>query len=373
MASTIYEDVNLRKFTAYPYGGFDGWDDYRGKRTNTDDFKINKYKGTAKNGEYENFTMNFNKTGLGLEDIKAMTSDYYAFLAGYRQFANPEGVDINLFASPGIDIINNTLLVDEVINILEDEEDGRNGDSLYVVTTPDKPSGASDAEDDMYTPDEVAELIKDTTISDSYVATYYPWVKYFDQPSETYIMLPVTKDALRDFAHVDNTSAPWFAAAGTKNGNGDVNCVKAHKNLKRQDENVLYENFINPVKTFAQDGVKIWGNKTLYFNDESPLNRINVRRLMLRVKKLMSTAGRVLIFDLNDGTLEKQFRSIVEPILADVKSNRGIFDYRLDVLNSDECDDEHRLNCKIWIKPTPTMEQIGIEFMVTPKCVSFVD
>ena len=373
MSETIYEDVNLRKFTAYPYGGFDGWDVYRGKRTNTDEFKENKYKGEINNGEGSNFTTLFDRSGLGLEDIKCISSDYYAYLAGYRQFANPEAVDINLFATPGIDIINNTLLVDDVLDILEDEEDGRNGDCLYVPTTPDKPSGASDLEDDMYTPSEIVELVKDTTISDSYVTTFYPWVKYFDVDSGTYIMLPATKDALRDFAYVDNTSAPWFAAAGTKGDNGAVNCVKAHKFLKKADEGILYENSINPIKTFAQDGVKIWGNKTLYYNDNTPLNRTNVRRLMLRVKKLISSAGRVLIFDQNDGTLERQFRSIVEPILANVRDNRGILAYKLDVNNSQECEDEHELNCTIWIKPTPTLEWININFNITRRCVTFED
>ena len=373
MEETIYTDINIRKFTAFPYGGFDAWDDYRKQRTNTDDFKVNKYRGTLHNGEYENFTTLFDRAGLGLDGIKSMSSDYYAYLAAYRQFANPEAVDINLFATPGIDLINNTLLVDDVLNVLEDDDDGRNGDVLYIPTLPDKPAGASDAEEEMYTPYEITELVKDTEISDSYTATYYPWVKYYDQPSGTYIMLPPTKDVMRNFAYVDNHSAPWFAAAGTKEENGAVNCVKAHMFTRRQDENILYDNFINPVKTFAKDGVKIWGNKTLYFNEESPLNRINVRRLMLRVKKLISGAGRILIFDQNDGTLERQFRSIVEPILANVRDNRGIVDYRLDILNSVECEDEHEIQATIHIKPTPTLEWISISFSVYPTCVRFAD
>lgn len=375
MELTIYGDLNVRKFTVYPYGGFDGWDIYRGQRTNTDEFKGNKYKGKFVNGEGENFTRLFEKTSLDLDGVRnAINSDFYAYLAGYRQFSNPEAVDINLFATPGIDIVNNTLLVDEVLNILEDFEDGRNGDALYVVTTPDKPAGASDRKENMYTPDEVVELVRDTTISDSYVATYWPWVKYYDRASETYIMLPPTKDAMRNFAYVDNNSAPWFAAAGTKEDNGAVNCVKAHRFTKKGDENVLYGNSINPVVTFAQDGVKIWGNKTLYFPDEeTPLTRINVRRLMLRVKKLVATSGRVLVFDQNDGTLERQFRSIVEPILANVRSNRGITDFRVDVLNSAECDAEHELQAAIHIKPTPTMEWLSIGFKIYPSCVQFTD
>lgn len=368
MYDTVYEDINARKFTAFFYGGFDGWDIYRGARTTGDEFKFNKYKGWFEYGEGKNFTKNFDTTGLGLEGINAISSDYYAFLAGYRQFANPEAVDINLFATPGIDIFNNILLTEDAMNVIEDDEDGRKGDALYIITTPDKPFGASDAEDEMYTADDIVDLLEDTNVDSSYAATYFPWVKYFDSDSGSYINLPPTKDVMRNFAFTDNTAAPWFASAGINRG--PVNCVKAHHFTKQTEEDTLYDGRVNVIKTFASDGVKVWGNKTLS-TTEGPLNRINVRRLMIRVKKLITQAARQLIFEQNDATLRKQFQSLVEPILANVRANRGITDYRLDIQQSVECEDEHELSATIWIKPTPTLEYISINFNITAQCVTF--
>ena len=368
MYDTVFEDINARKFTLYPYGGFDGWDIYRGARTTGDEFKANKYKGLLTFGEGANFTKNFDGTGLELDGINAISSDYYAFLAGYRQFANPEAVDINLFATPGIDLFNNILLTEDAMNVIEDDEDGRKGDALYIPTIPDKPFGASDAEEDMYTADDIVDILEDTNVDSSYAASYFPWVKYYDTDSGTYINLPATKDVMRNFAFTDNTAAPWFASAGINRGG--VNCVKAHKFTKQTEEDTLYDGRVNVIKTFAADGVKVWGNKTLS-TTEGPLNRINVRRLMIRVKKLITKAARQLIFEQNDATLRKQFQSLVEPILSDVRANRGITDYRLDIQQSVECEDEHELSATIWIKPTPTLEYISINFNITAQCVTF--
>ena len=368
MYGTIYEDINTRKFTVFFYGGYDGWDIYRGARTTGDEFKFNKYKGSFEYGEGENFTKNFDGTGLALEGVNAISSDYYAFLAGYRQFMNPEAVDMNLFATPGIDLFNNILLTEDAMNVIEDDDDGRKGDALYVVTIPDKPYGASDAEDEMYTADDIVDILEDTNVDSSYAATYFPWVRYYDQDSGTYINLPATKDVMRNFAFTDNTAAPWFAAAGINRG--PVNCEKAHHFTKQAEEDILYDGRVNVIKTFASDGVKVWGNKTLS-TTEGPLNRINVRRLMIRVKKLITQAARQLIFEQNDATLRKQFQSLVEPILANVRANRGITDYRLDVQQSIECEDEHELSATIWIKPTPTLEYISISFNITAQCVTF--
>ena len=368
MYNTVYEDINARKFTVFFYGGFDGWDIYRGARTTGDEFKSNKYKGVFDFGENRNFTKNFDSTGLALDGINAISTDYYAFLAGYRQFANPEAVDINLFATPGIDLFNNILLTEDAMNVIEDDEDGRKGDALYIITTPDKPFGASDSEDEMYTADDIVDILIDTNVDSSYAATYFPWVKYFDPDSGSYINLPPTKDVMRNFAFTDNTAAPWFASAGINRG--PVNCVKAHHFTKQTEEDTLYDGRVNVIKTFASDGVKVWGNKTLS-TTEGPLNRINVRRLMIRVKKLITQAARQLIFEQNDATLRKQFQGLVEPILANVRANRGITDYRLDIQQSVECEDEHELSATIWIKPTPTLEYISINFNITAQCVTF--
>lgn len=354
--NTLYKDVHTRKFTVCFYGGFDGWDINRESRTNTDNYKSTRYN---YNGSTV-FSLVTERTDLNLPlnlPSTAITSDYYAYLAGYKVFANPQDVDINLFATPGIDWFNNTLLTEEAIDVIEDADDGRGGDALYIMNSP------MDLD-----PEELADAFEDNEINSSYACTYSPWVMYHDSSNKRYINLPVTKDVVRNMASTDNNSYPWFAPAGMERGG--VSCVKAVYKTTLADEDTLYEGRINPVKTFAQDGVKIWGNKTAYTVD-SPLNRINVRRLMIRVKKLIKNAAKHLIFTQYDDSLEKQFRGLIEPILADVKSNRGISDYRIITEVTPETKDQHILPAKILIKPTPALEYISISFVVYPESVSF--
>ena len=368
MENNIYSDKRLRKFTCYPYGGFDGWDIYRESRTNTNEYRANKYKGALnvvsgegddkKLGTDNAFTSVFDSGSYGLSG-KVINSDYYAYLAGYKQFDNPHKIKINLFATPGIDYVNNLDLFNEVLDIVEES---RQGDCLYIVTTPDTEDGMDiDA-------DSAVSNLESQEISTSYAATYYPWVQYYDSANKKYINLPATKDVVRNFAYTDNISQPWFASAGMSRG--PVDCVKATHFTRQEEEDVLYEGMINPVKTFAVDGVKIWGNKTMY-QEDTPLNRINVRRLMIRVKDLVMTASTQLVFEQNDNTVDAQFRSIVEPILANVKQNRGISDFKVKTDTSAEARDRKELPAKIWVKPINCLEYIDIAFVITPEGASF--
>lgn len=350
MEQTIYADVNLRKFTVCFYGGFDGWDVNRESRTNTDNYKASKYNGKTY-GKISDSRLNL--------PTNAISSDYYAYLAGYRVFANPQDVDINLFATPGINWYDNTLLTEDAIDMIEDSEDGRGGDALYIMAAPSNMDAS-----------ELAQSFEDLELNSSYACTYAPWIMYYDSSNKRYLNLPVTKDVVRNMAKTDNNSYPWFAPAGIDRG--DVSCVKAEFKTTLANEDALYEVGINPVKTFAQDGVKIWGNKTAYQVD-SPLNRVNVRRLMLRVKKLVTSAVKSLIFEQYDSTLEKQFKGLVEPILADVKSNRGISDYRVITEVTSETKDQHILPAKILIKPINALEYISLSFVVYPESVEFQD
>lgn len=353
---TLYKDINTRKFTVYFYGGFDGWDVNREQRTTGDEYKSSKYN-VSGSSVFSN-VIDYNGLNAPLDlPSTAITSDYYAFLAGYRVFANPQDVEINLFATPGIDWYNNTLLTEEAIDVIEDTDDGRGGDALYIMTSPSDMDAT-----------ELAEEFADTEINSSYACTYAPWVMYYDSNNSRYLNLPVTKDVVRNMASTDNNSYPWYAPAGMERGN--VKCIKAAYKTTLADEDVLYENSINPVKTFGKDGVRIWGNKTAY-NVDSPLNRVNVRRLMIRVKKLITSAARSLIFTQYDDTLDSQFRSIVDPILSDVKSNKGISDYRIITEVTAETKDAHILPAKILVKPVNALEFLSISFVIYPESVEF--
>jgi hypothetical protein len=367
MYGSIYQYVNLRKFTVYFYGGFDGWDDYRDERTITDDYKLSQYKGFINQGSGEGYSFNNIKDPDLLQlNQNGITSDWYAYLSGIRQFANPEATDINVFATPGIDYVNNKLLVEEAIEMIEEER----ADSIYVVTTPDKPRGAGDYVDEMYTPDEAVGNLEDSEIDSNYTCTYYPWVKYLDQANNQYIYLPATKDAVRNFAQTDNVNYPWFAPAGIERGN--VDCVRAKFITKLGDEDTLYDGRINPIKTFAQDGPKIWGQKNLQIN-ESQLNRIAVRRLLLRMRKLIAISCIGLIFEPNDPTTKQSFLSTVTPIMDSIRSNRGISDYRIEINDTVESRERRELQVKIYFKPYNALEYITIDFVLSPEGVSFDD
>ena len=365
MFGTIYEDKRYRKFTVAFYGGWDGWDYFRDQRSNDDSFTYNKYRGSLNriSGEGVSFSVIRDPEAYGF-DNKAITSDYYAYLYGIRQFANPKSIDINVFATPGIDYVNNKSLVEEAIEMIETER----ADSVYVITTPDKPSGAGDGVAEMYTPYDAVANLEDSEIDSNYACTYYPWVKYFDQDNSQYIYLPVTKDIVRNFAMTDNTTYPWFAAAGWNRGS--VYGVKSKRNLKLAEQDTLYDGRINFINSFPDEGMKLWGDKNLQ-ERESQMNRISKRRLLVHIRKLLAVACVGLLFDPNDNSTVKTFKSAVEPILQDIVKKRGLTDFRIEVDDSQEARDRLELPAKIYLKLLPSLEYITIDFTISPSGVSF--
>jgi hypothetical protein len=371
VVGTIYENGQMRKFTVCFYGGFDAWDPYRSSRTTQDDFKYSRYKGrlNPNTGEGDHFDIVRDDVwGFGQT---AITSDFYAFWAAYLTMANPSETPINLFATPGIDYVNDTLLSKEAIEIIETDINQR---ALYVITTPDKPFGADDMVSSMYTAEDVVYNLDAVEIDSSYTASYYPWMRYFDQNEQKTIFLPATRDIVRSIAQIDNTSYAWYAPAGDSRGR--INCLNAKKPLKINEEDLLYAGRINPIKTYARDGVYAWGQKNMkisYYDDKEALTRIGVRRMMIRIKELVARANRNLIFTPNDATTKNKFISNTSAILNDVRSNRGISDYRIEVDDSIEAREARTLPAKIWIKPIHLLEYIEIEWIISPQGLELAD
>ena len=371
MAETIYEDKRWRKFTLCFYGGFDGWDYYRVSRSNSDDFKYQRYRGKIDpvSGEGTNFSLIRRPEVYGFDKSdKVINSDWYAYLYGIRQFANPKEIDINVLATPGIDYVNQNLLVQEVVEMVEEER----ADSIYVITTPDKPYGADDNKYEMYTAEDAVDNLEDSEIDSNWACTYFPWVKYFDSANNQYIYLPPTKDAVKNFAYTDNVAAPWFAAAGWNRGLTDG--VRSKKNLVLAEQDELYAGRINFVNNFAEEGMRIWGDKNLQVAEsKAHMNRISKRRCLIRLRKLISIACIGLIFDPNDSTTISSFRSAVQPILEDFISKRALIDAKLVIDDSEEARDRLEINAQIYLKMMPNVEYINIGLVVTPQGVSFDD
>lgn len=351
---TDYEKIYARKFTFAPYGGFDGWDIYRTRRTNQDRYLINGSRGSLGllNGTFANKALSNGDTGIN--------SDYYAYLEGIWTFKNPEAVNINVFATPGIDTIDHTNLVEEAIEMIEQDR----ADSLYIVTTPD-----TDSAGDVLTPEDTVDSI-DGEFDSNYTATYWPWIQINDAENNKYMWVPPTRDVVRNIALTDNIAFPWYAVAGIQRG--DVDAIKARVKLTQADRDVLYEGRINGVTTWATDGIKIWGNKTLQIK-ESALDRINVRRLLLQARKLISAVSIRLLFEQNDDIVRNQFLSLVNPILDNIRSERGLTDFRVVLDNDPEARDRNELCGRIFIKPTRSLEFICVEFNIMNTGASFDD
>ena len=371
LPTNAYYRLYARKFTLLVQGGFDGWDIYREWRTNEDRFVIGRQgflNGACPSTRYPNAVGwgAFKEISLGDGTQDFANTDYYAYLLGQQTFANPEATNINVFVTPGIDYVNNSNLVEDAINMIEFNR----ADSLYVCTTPDY---------DMYVPTttgldlfiyptEAVDNLENTGIDSNYTATYYPWVLTRDSVNNTQIYIPPTAEVTRNLALTDNIAFPWFAAAGYTRG--IVNCIKARKKLTQEDRDILYVGRINPIATFSDVGTVIWGNKTLQVR-ESALDRINVRRLLLQARKLISAVSVRLLFEQNDAQVRQDFLNAVNPILDSIRRDRGLYDFRVTVSSSPEDLDRNQMTGKIYIKPTRSLEFIDITFYITPTGASF--
>jgi len=335
-------NIGSRKFTFAVFGGFDGWDIYRNVRTNGDAFIFGRP--TYVNGH---------TTNSGVFSSVSGNSDYYSYLAGINTFANPEAIDINVFATPGINFFDHSSLVTQAIEMIENDR----ADSLYIINSPN-----------VTTAEEVIDNLDSVALDSNYSATYWPWIQVRDGDNATQLYLPPTGEVLKNIALTDNVSYPWFAVAGYSRGL--VNAVKAYKKLTLDERDDLYKNRINPIATFSDTGTIIWGNKTLQVR-ESALDRINVRRLLLRARKLISAVAVRLLFEQNDEQVRNEFLRLVNPILESIKKERGLFDFRVTVSNDPEDIDANTLRGKIYVKPTRSLEFIDVEFIITPTGASF--
>ena len=366
--SSPYYTIQSRKFTFLVQGGFDGWDIYRENRTNGDRYQIGGslwQKGACASTRYPLAT-GWGAFKLITQDgfSEFSNSDYYAYLLGIATFNNPEAVNINVFATPGIDYVNNSNLVEQAIDMITFQR----ADSIYIVTTPDCNVYLPTQTDNIIPPTEAVDNLDNTGIDSNYTATYYPWILVRDTVNNTQIYIPPTNEVCRNLALTDNISFPWFATAGYTRGL--VNAVKARIKLTQDQRDTLYQGRINPIATFSDVGTVIWGNKTLQIADTA-LNRINVRRLLLQARKLISAVAVRLLFEQNDAKVRQDFLDSVNPILDAIRRDRGLYDFRVTVSNDPADLDRNTMTGKIYLKPTRALEFIDIEFLITPTGASF--
>tara|TARA_R110000824_G_scaffold238321_2_gene427058 strand:- start:5850 stop:6437 length:588 start_codon:yes stop_codon:yes gene_type:complete len=172
----------------------------------------------------------------------------------------------------------------------------------------------------------------------------------------------------------------WFAPAGFNRGGlskgaGGLTVTNVRTKLTSQQRDDLYDVRINPIASFPTEGIVVFGQKTMQLQ-RSALDRINVRRLMIFLKKKISQVANSLLFDQNVQSTWDRFKGMAEPLLADVQAKFGLEEYKL-VLDTStttaDLRDRNVMYAKVFLKPAKSIEFIAIDFFITNSGASFED
>ena len=210
-----------------------------------------------------------------------------------------------------------------------------------------------------------------TSLNSSYASSYWPWVQVVSATGRN-VFVPASCVIPGVYAFTDNSSAPWFAPAGLVRG-GIVGVVQAEQKLTRGQRDLLYDGKVNPIATFPGQGIAVFGQKTLQ-TKASALDRVNVRRLLIELKKFLGDQARTLVFEQNTVATRNRFLSVVNPYLESVVQRQGLYTYRVvmdDTNNTADVVDRNQLIGQIFIQPAKTAEFIVLDFTVEPTGATF--
>jgi len=211
-----------------------------------------------------------------------------------------------------------------------------------------------------------------TTLDSSYTATYWPWLRIINPSKNVPIWVPPSVMIPGVLTFNDAVSAPWYAPAGLNRG-GLTAVTDTYKRLSQSDRDSLYQARINPIANFLNDGVVVWGQKTLQAQP-SALDRVNVRRLLIAVKKFIASSTRYLVFEQNTSATRNRFLSIVNPYMEQVRAQQGLYAFRVvmdQTNNTNDLIDQNILYGQIFLQPTRTAEFIVLDFNIQPTGASF--
>ena len=292
-------------------------------------------------------------------------------VASYRAavdiMTDPLAVNTNILSIPGI---RESFVTDHALDRNKDY-----GKSLLLLDIEQYDSDGNRLFDDSTASPSVPKTIAEfegRTIDNNTAASYFPNVVIKDANTGANVEVPSSIAALAALAFNDKVSYPWFAPAGFNRGALDF-VQNVGVRLTARDRDDLYDARINPIATFPQQGFVIFGQKTLQLA-KSALDRVNVRRMLLEVKRLVTQVANGFVFEQNTPALRSKFVAQVSPLLAVVQAQSGIEQFRVvmdDSNNSQEDIESNRLNGRIVIVPTRSVEFISIDFVITNAGVSF--
>ncbi len=346
-------DAGYSQFTAPFWGGYNAVD-----ITKPDPF-YNKAMSEGTSTELNNYVYNTYKRAIDT-------------------VADPEFINMNMMTAPGLTLDS---LATHIVRVCEER-----GDALALI---DLPNVYIPAHEQYYaakssrratTPEAASTALKDRQINSSYGAAFYPWVQTRDEATSQLVWIPPSVAALGTLASSQAATDVWFAPAGFNrggltNGAAGIPVTNVTERLTSKQRDTLYENNINPIASFPSTGIVLFGQKTLQTRP-SALDRINVRRLVIYLKKQISILATQVLFEQNVEATWNRFKALVEPLLADTLIGFGISDYRLvldETTTTPDLVDQNVLYAKIMIKPARAIEFIAIDFVVMNTGASFDD
>ena len=325
---------STRRFTVPLQDGFDG---------------LNPSRVLATQGDIANT----NTQGFDLS--LSSTSGSIAYQQAIDVISNPEAFDINLLTLPGVLRESHPFVTQLAIDMCEDR-----GDCFYLM-------------DNVGFGSNVATAISTVAGVDSnYAAVYHPWIKILDVSSNRNVWVPPSTVMPQVYAFNDKVAAEWFAPAGLNRG-GITAAIQVEKRLTRANRDDLYDGRVNPIALFPGQGIVAYGQKTLQARS-SALDRINVRRLLIAVKKFIASSSRFLVFEQNVDATRQRFLNIANPFLSSIQERSGLFAFKVimdESNNTDDLIDRNILVGQLFLQPTRTAEFISIEFNILPTGATF--
>jgi len=363
--------TSAAKFTMFFYGGFDGLNPFVKSCFYTyytiddvDSIILNSCLGYLDQGPVlETTTYGLQTVDLVVAGSTEINSFLYSIRKAVDIVADPDFVDINLIAIPGI---TNQYLNNYLMTKCEER-----GDALAIVDMAElyTPSLTPDA---VMVLDSVVDVRDALGYDSSYGATYYPYFKIYDQKTKQYCWVPPSLAVLRSIALTDKMAFAWFAPAGFIRG-GIPEATEVFTRLNFEEREELYKKGINPIAQFPNEGIVIYGQKTLQ-SKESLLNRVNVRRLVIRAKKAISGAVKVLLWEQNNIKTWQRFVDLVQPILTEIKNQQGLSSFVIKADSTTTTADlleKNIMRGTIIIQPTPALERIEIGFIISNQTATF--
>ena len=290
---------------------------------------------------------------INATDTQGLIAENYNIAANL--LSNSENYDFSLISTPGLTQEDYSSTVSKFITLAEER-----GDCFYILDLAKYNSTLGTVTN------------KASELNTNYAAAYWPWVQVLSQASGKLTWVPASTVMPGVYTFSDRVAAEWFAPAGLNRG-GVGGAIQAERKLSTTDRNTLYEGKVNPIASFPGVGLTAFGQKTLQ-TQASALDRVNVRRLLIALKRYIGTVARTLIFEQNTITTRNNFISQVNPYLETVQQRQGLFAYKVvmdDTNNTADVIDRNQLVGQIYIQPTKTVEYIYLTFNITPTGVEF--